>query len=119
MTTNERDGARFLAWIRERMESFGLPDAVRVRPVEVSGARVHVRTLAAEHWAALYRFEEANPDDLIGRAVKLISFGVCDADGAPLLTPDAVLRLPERAAVALADHVAELNGLNTLRQATG
>ncbi|MBP3954008.1 hypothetical protein J8F10_01680 [Gemmata sp. G18] len=114
MSAGARDGPAYLAYIRRGMNHLGLPDAVRVTPVEVTGIRLHARTLTAEQWAALCKYEEQNPGDVSGRMVRVVAFGLCDAEGQPLLTIDEARDLPYLTAVAIADQVAIINKLTPL-----
>ncbi|MBP3959445.1 hypothetical protein J8F10_29730 [Gemmata sp. G18] len=108
------DGPTLLGFVRHRMKVRGLPDEVRVVTIEVEGVKLHARTLTAERWAALYQFERQNPGDMIGRMVRVIAFGLCDAEGQALLTIDEARDLPYLTAVAIADQIALVNKLTPL-----
>ncbi|VTR92167.1 unnamed protein product [Gemmata massiliana] len=111
MDTLKMSGPDFMSYIRRGMSGLGLPESPRITKAEVAGLQFHVRTLTAEQWAALHRFQERNPADAIGRMVRLVAFGVCDAAGEPLLTVDEVREFTCAVAFAIADRVAVVNKL--------
>jgi hypothetical protein len=105
------EGPRFLDWIRDQMIETGASNRVEVKPFTVNGVALHIRTLTAEQYAWLYQGEEANPADTVGRMVRLVAAGACDADGGPIITTEGVRLLTLDIAQRIADAVAELNGI--------